>query len=172
MYAYPIGFGLAVSLVNIRKIKVNKLLGILLCIGISALTFVFSVFLTYGLAYSLGGLTTFVSEEIATIIKYVGRSTIFISGGVAAIIMYWGYSYLFSGQNRNRGVFIVFVSTLLVPIVFFIWRMLNTNMFIKEPLMYSVSWLMLVSLAFGIAINQNEITFRAGQLRKFLLARE
>lgn len=171
MYGYPIGFGLVISLVNIQKIKVNKLLGIVLCIGISALTFICSVFLTYGFIYIIGKSATFLLGGITTVTRYLGISTIFVSGGIAALMMYFGYSYLFADQNRKNGLLIVLVATFLVPVAFGIWQMLNTNIFINAPIMYAVSWMMLVSLGFSIAINQSEIALQLGKLRNFLFVK-
>jgi hypothetical protein len=86
MYISPLIFGLTISSVNYKKLKINPIAGILIFIALSYLIYVLSIYLTFGLAeiYSAENISNESKKEITL-------ET--ISGGVYFLKVFDGEQY-------------------------------------------------------------------------------
>ena len=78
-----------------------------------------------------------------------------LTGGIiSAIILYLCYSFLFKNQKRVSGILIILITALLIP--FTVWIFSKNTDYSEDAdfTIYQISWLLFISLGFGIAINQ------------------
>lgn len=150
----PLIFGLAVSIANLQIIKINRIVGVMLCIGLAYLIFFLAIYIT--IVFS--ELYSFIEKIVR--IEYSDFTTTLsvLSGGVvAAIILYISYSYLFKDQKIWTGVLIILITTCLIP--FTVWLFSNDSKYIENEgfAVYQLSWMIFITFGFGIALNYFEI---------------
>lgn len=157
MYISPLIFGLSVAGVNYKKFKINPIAGIVIFIALSYLIYVLSIYLTFGLA------------EIYAIIEDHFQIPIYdlttgllllISGIISAVVLYLLYSVFLKEQNKIIGTLLILIISSLIP--FTVWLASDDNHYTRNEdfAVYQISWLIYISLGFGIAINQLE--FKSG----------
>ena len=154
MYISPLIFGLSVSGVNYKKLKINPFAGIVTFIALSYVIYILSIYLTFGLA------------EIYAVIEDRFRIPIYdlttgllllISGILSAIGLYLLHSLFLKDQKKTKGAILILIISTLIP--FTVWFASDDNHYTKNEdfAVYQISWLIYISLGFGIAINQLEI---------------
>jgi hypothetical protein len=154
MYISPLIFGLTISSVNYKKLKINPIAGILIFIALSYLIYVLSIYLTFGLAeiYSV------VENRFEIPIYNLTTGLILlISGILSAIGLYLLYSLFLKQQNRILGIIFILITSTLIPLT--VWLVSEDNHYTKNEdfAVYQMSWMIYISLGFGIAINQLEL---------------
>ena len=154
MILSPLIFGLVVSLVNFKKLKWNPFIGILSCTLISYAVLYLSIFLTL----QIGELYGWLENSFGIKLSDISDSFSVLTGGIiSAIILYWCYSFLFKNQRRINGILTILITALLIPLTVWLFSR-NSNYSDNEDFaIYQISWLIFISLGFGIAINQLEI---------------
>jgi len=169
MYIAPLIFGLTVSSVNYKKLKINPIGGIAIFIVISYVLYFLSIYLTFGLAeiYSL------IEDKMELPIYDLTTGIIlFISGIITAIVMYLIYSLFLKEQNRTLGAFLILILSALIPLT--VWLASDDKEYTRNSdfAVYQIAWLIFISLAFGIAINQIEIKTRVRKYQTDINRRE
>ena len=154
MVLAPFIFGFTVSLVNIKKMKINPIIGLLVFIGISYAVYFLSIYLTWG----IGIFYRTVEQTLG--LKYSDLTTalsLLTGGFIASICMYSLYSLLLKDQNRKKGVLLILIIGLLLP--FTVWLLSENDNYTDNAdfANYNIGWLIINCLGFGIAINQSEI---------------
>lgn len=157
MYVSPLIFGFSIGAVNYKKFKINPIGGIAIFIALSYVFYFLSIYLTFGLAeiYSL------IETEMELPINDLTTGILlFTSGIVSAIVMFLIYSLFLKEQNRTLGAFLILIISALIPLT--VWLVSDDKEYTQNTdfAVYQIAWLIFISLAFGVAINQMEIKIR------------
>jgi hypothetical protein len=153
IYISPLIFGLSVSTVNYKKLKINPIAGIAIFVALSYLIWVLSIYLTFGLAeiYS-------VIEDRFEIPIYdlTTGLLLLISGIISGIVLYLLCSLFLKEQKKIFGAILILIISIFIPLT--VWLISDDNHYTKNEdfAVYQISWLIYISLGFGIAINQLE----------------
>jgi hypothetical protein len=154
MYISPLIFGLTISSVNYKKLKINPIAGILIFIALSYLIYVLSIYLTFGLAEIYSAVENRFEIPIYNLTTGL---ILLISGILSAIGLYLLYSLFLKQQNRILGIIFILITSTLIPLT--VWLVSEDNHYTKNEdfAVYQMSWMIYISLGFGIAINQLEL---------------
>jgi len=154
MVLAPLIFGFTVSLVNIKKMKINPFIGLLVFIGISYVVYFLSIYLTWGIGIFYRTVEQTLGLEYSDLTTALSLLT---GGFIASISMYSLYALLLKDQNRKKGVLLILLTGLLLP--FIVWLFSENDNYTDNAdfATYNISWLLVNCLGFGIAINQAEI---------------
>jgi hypothetical protein len=157
MLFQPLIFGSAIGIANFTMFKINRIIGVLLCIGLSYLIFFLSIYLTFGIGYIYRFIESTLNFEYSDLTTALS----ILSGGIiSALILYFCQSFLFKHQDKKNGILCILIVSLLIPFTVWIFAENKNYTDNSDFDLYQVSWLIFISLGFGIAINQMEIKSR------------
>jgi hypothetical protein len=154
MYISPLIFGLTISSVHYKKLKINPIAEILIFIALSYLIYVLSIYLTFGLAEIYSAIEN--RFEIPIYDLTTGL-ILLISGILSAIGLYLLYSLFLKQQNRILGIILILITSTLIPLTVWLVSEDHHNTKNEDFAVYQMSWLIYISFGFGIAINQLEL---------------
>lgn len=150
MWFLPLFIGVAVSLFNLGKVKFSpQWTGVLIAILQS-----YGVFL--GLSIVIFLLDEYIPEIYITDNQFDLKGIILVTFGgyLAALLLFYFYSFLFKIENKKFGVLVI---TICYAFVILMMQIFSKNEFlqfgVEKFTSFIISWLIFMSLAFGIALN-------------------
>jgi hypothetical protein len=150
----PLILGLSISSGNYKMFKINPIAGILIFISLSYLVYILSICLTFGLTefYDL-----IIDWFDFPIFKLNTNLLILFSGTIGAIVLYLLFSLFLKEQNKLFGGILILLFSILIPLT--VWVVSGDDDYSNNEdfLVYIISYMIYMSLGFGIAINQLEI---------------
>lgn len=152
----PLIFSLAVSLVNLPKLKSkNKVWGVLLFVIQTYVVFLGLAIITYFSEDFIENLSPSSEEEFAL----RGIILVTLGGYLAAIVLYFFSTFLFAIRKKSMGYFIITACYAIVVLVMQIFSKAEYLQFgVEKFAAYLVSWVIFMSLAFSITLNKDQVT--------------
>jgi hypothetical protein len=156
----PLLFGLSVSVVNYKKLKINPIAGIVFFVVLSYLIYYLSIYifvLSIKMTSELTEVYTLIEDRFQIPInKLTTELPLLIIGILSAISLYLLFSLFLKEQKKILGAILILITSTFIPIT--IW--LTSDDKYEVLVVYHISWLIFISLGFGFAINQLEIKNR------------
>ena len=148
---YPLSFALVIGIFNWDIHKYKPLLGILLNVLVSYVTFL--------LAYSSMALVGYVTRGLFNNVfndETVGIITFSISPYVIApLLVFWGYSFVFEIPKTKLTTTIVVVSVILINVQYYYLYFQGLN---QNSINSFTGWQVIMALALQLMLNQkNEV---------------
>ena len=155
LWYLPLVFSLSVSLVNLKKLKTkSKFLGVFL-----AVIQTYAVFL--GLA-----IVTYISDDFVQNFtlaeeEYFALSGIILvtlGGYLAALLLYYFSTFLYYMERKRFGYFILSLCYIIVVLIMQVFSKAEFLQFgVEKFASYLISWMIFMSLGFGITLNIEEV---------------
>ncbi|HLS29838.1 MAG TPA: hypothetical protein VK021_03165 [Flavobacteriaceae bacterium] len=152
----PLIFSLAVSLVNLSKLKSkNKVWGVLLFLIQTYVVFLGLAITTYLSEDLIENLSPSSEEEFAL----RGIILVTLGGYLAALLLYFFSTFLFVLERKRFGYYILTICYAIVVLVMQVFSKAEYLQFgVEKFAAYLVSWVIFMSLGFSIILNKDEIT--------------
>jgi len=153
LFYLPLIFSLSLSIVNFRKIKIRRILGVFL-----------SVVQSYAVFLGLAIVTLFADEFLQDINisnndeGFKGIVLVTVGGYLAALLLFYFYSFVFRIANKR---FSYIVLSICYAVIVLVMQVFSKNEFLQFGVekfsSFLISWIIFMSLAFSLAYNRDAL---------------
>lgn len=159
LFYLPLVFALSVSLVNVDKIKINRILGVFLTLAQSYLVFI-------GLALVMYFFDDwFSSISSAETTEYEGIIMVTTGGYLAALLLFYFNSFVFKVAHFKFSFLVITACYVLVVVVMLVFSKNEyLQLGVEKFPSFLISWCIFMSLAYSVSLNRE--TFLAITNRK------
>lgn len=159
LFYLPLVFALSVSLVNVDKIKINRILGVIFTLAQSYVVFL-------GLALTMYFFDEWLLEiSSGEITEFEGIIMVTTGGYLAALLLFYFNSFVFKVSSMKFSFIVISACYVLVVLAMLVFSKNEYLQFGVEKFpSFLISWCIFMSLAYSISLNRE--TFLAITNRK------